>query len=87
MMEEQLARLQKIPVTELLREDLTNMEEIAIDPSRSPRQRVQSFLEQVKNPFAQNVGEYILQIGYMEGAKDTLEERMVTLARKQAEIL
>ncbi len=82
-----MAELQKIPITELRREDLTDMDEIVIDPSESPRERVRSFLEQVNNPYAQNVGEYILQVGYMDGAQETLEERMVTLVRKQAEVL
>lgn len=47
---------------------------------------MQSFFEQVKNPFAQKVGAYILQIGCMEGAEDTLEERMLLFARRQAGI-
>jgi len=84
---EELTGLKKIPVTELRREELSNADEIVIDPSKSLDQRVQSYLDQIKNPFAQNVGEYILQIGYMEGAEDTLDDRMVLLARKQAAIL
>ena len=64
-----------------------NQIQVVIDSSKSRDQRVQSFLGQVKNPFAQKVGDYILQIGYMEGAEDTLDDRMVLLARKQAAIL
>lgn len=84
---EELSELKKIPIMELKREDLSDATEVAIDPSKSQNQRVQSFLGQVKNPFAQNVGEYILQIGYMEGAEDTLDDRMVLLARKQTIII
>ena len=62
-------------------------EERLAELQKIPRERVRSFLEQVNNPYAQNVGEYILQVGYMDGAQETLEERMVTLARKQAEVL
>lgn len=72
---------------ELKREELSNAEEITIDLSKSPDQRVKSFLEQVKNPFAQNVGEYILQIGYMEGAQETLNDCMVQLIKKQTTIV
>lgn len=84
---ERLSELKKIPITELRREELSNAEEVVIDTSKSRNQRVQSFLEQIKNPFAQNVGEYILQIGYLEGTEETLDDRMVLLARKQTAIL
>lgn len=84
---EQLSELQKIPIMELRREELSNADEIAIDKTKSRNQRVQSFLGQIKNPFAQNVGEYILQIGYTEGAQETLDERMVQLVRKQTAIM
>ena len=84
---EELSELKKIPIMELRREELSDADEIVIDSSKSRDQRVQSFLGQVKNPFAQKVGDNILQIGYMEGAEDTLDDRMVLLARKQAAIL
>lgn len=83
---EELSRLKKIPIMELRREELSDAGEIVIDSSKSQNQRVRSFLEQVKNPFAQKVGEYILQIGYMEDARDTLDDRMVQLARKQTAV-
>lgn len=84
---EKLSELKNTPIMELRREELSDAGEVVIDPSKSRSQRVQSFLEQIKNPFAQNVGEYILQIGYMEGAQDSLDDRMVLLARKQTAII
>ena len=84
---EQLSRLQKIPIMELRREELSDADEVVIDTSKSLNQRVQFFFGQVKNPFAQNVGEYILQIGYAEGVQETLDDRMVQLVRKQTAIM
>lgn len=84
---ERLSELQKIPIMELRREELSNIEEIVIDSTKTQNQRVQSFLEQMKNPFAQNVGEYILQIGYLEQTEDSLNDRMILLARKQTAII
>lgn len=84
---EQLSELQKIPIMELRREELSDVNEVVIDTSKSLNQRVQSFFGQVKNPFAQNVGEYILQIGYAEGVQETLDDRMVQLVRKQTAIM
>lgn len=87
MTHEKLSELKKIPIMELRRGELSDAEEIVIDTSKSRKQRVQSFLGQVKNPFAQKAGEYILQIGYIEGTEETLDDRMVLLARKQTNIL
>ncbi len=84
---EQLSELQKIPIMELQREELSDADEVVIDTSKSLNQRVQSFFSQMKNPFAQNVGDYILQIGYAEGAQETLDDRMVQLVRKQTVIM
>lgn len=84
---EQLSELQKIPIMELRREELSDANEVVIDTSKSLDQRVQSFFGQVKNPFAQNVGEYILQVGYAQGTKETLDDRMVQLVRKQTAIM
>ena len=84
---EQLSRLQKIPIMELRREELSDADEVVIDTSKSLNQRVQSFFRQMKNPFAQNVGEYILQIGYAEGVPETLDDRMVQLVRKQTTVM
>ena len=84
---EQLSRLQKIPIMELRREELSDADEVVIDTSKSLNQRVQSFFRQMKNPFAQNVGEYILQIGYAEGVQATLDDRMVQLVRKQTTVM
>ena len=84
---EQLSRLQKIPIMELRREELSDADEVVIDTSKSLNQREQSFFRQMKNPFAQNVGEYILQIGYAEGVQETLDDRMVQLVRKQTTVM
>lgn len=84
---EQLSELQKIPIMELQREELMDADEVVIDTSKSLNQRVQSFITQMKNPFAQNVGEYILQIGYAEDTQETLDDRMVQLVRKQTAIM
>ena len=84
---ERLSELQKIPIMELQREDLSDADEIVIDTSKSLNQRVQSFFRQMKNPFAQTVGDYILQIGYAEGVQETLDDRMVQLVRKQTTVM
>lgn len=84
---EELKRMQNMDIMELKREELTNMEDIVIDTTKSVESRIKSFMEQAGNPFAMNVGEYILQIGYMEGTNELLDDRMVLLAKRTAQIL
>ena len=44
-------------------------------------------MEQTGNPFAQNVGEYILQIGFMEGTEDLIDDRMILLTKRKTQIM
>lgn len=71
----------------LKREELSKIEDIVIDPEQSVENRISSFLEQTRNPFAQNVGEYILQVGFEEGTDDLIEDRMALLAERRAKRL
>ena len=57
-------------IMELERDKLANAEDIVIDTGKSVESRVRSFMEQTGNPFALNVGEYILQLGFAEGTED-----------------
>lgn len=84
---EELKRMQNMNIMELKREDLVNAEDIVIDTTKSVESRIRSFIEQTGNPFAMNVGEYILQIGYMEGTDDLLDDRMVLLAKRTTQIM
>lgn len=84
---EELNRMRNINIMDLKREELTNAEDIVIDTGKSVESRIRSFLEQTRNPFAQNVGEYILQIGFMEGTEDLIEDRMILLTRRKTQIM
>lgn len=82
---EELKRLQSVDIMELKREELANAEDIVIDTERCVASRIQSYIEQTGNPFAQNVGEYILQIGFMEGTNDLIDDRMILLTKRKTE--
>ena len=61
----ELKHMQSIHIMELKREELANAEDIIIDTEKCLESRMESYIDQTGNPFAQNIGEYILQIGYM----------------------
>lgn len=84
---EQLKRMQNMNIMELDRDKLANAEDIEIDSGKSMEDRVRSFIEQTGNPFAQNVGGYILQIGFMEGTDDLIDDRMILLAKRNTQIM
>lgn len=84
---EELKRLQSIHIMDLKREELANAEDIVIDTEKCVESRIESYIEQIGNPFAQNVGEYILQIGHMEGATDTIDDRLILLTKRKTQIL
>ena len=74
-------------IMDLKREGLANAEDIVIDTKRCVESRIKSYMEQTGNPFAQNVGEYILQIGVMEGTNDLIDDRMILLTKRKTQIM
>ena len=84
---EGLRKMQQMNIMDLDRTQLANAEDIVIDSEKSVESRIRSFMEQTKNPFAQNVGEYILQVGFMEGANESIDERMILLTRRKTQIM
>lgn len=84
---EELKRMQDMDIMELERKELADIQDIVIDTTKSVSSRIRSFLEQTGNPFAMNVGEYILQIGFMEGAGDSIDDRMILLTKRKTQIM
>lgn len=82
---EELKRMQSIPIMDLKREALANAEDIVIDMEKCLESRIESYIDQTGNPFALNVGAYILQIGYMEGAEDSIDDRLLLLTKRKTQ--
>lgn len=82
----ELKRMQSMNIMELKREELVNAEDIVIDTEKCVESRIKSYIEQTGNPFAQNVGKYILQFGYMEGTTDLIDDRMILLMKRKTQI-
>ena len=83
---EEVKRMQSIHIMELKREELANAEDVIIDTEKCLESRMESYIDQTGNPFAQNIGEYILQIGYMEGATDSIDDRLILLAKRKTQL-
>lgn len=83
---EELKRLEEMDIRELKREDLDNAGDIVIDRSVPANQRMMEFLEKTKNPYAENVGEYILMVTFSKDSEETLEDKMIQLAKRMTRI-
>lgn len=83
---EELKRLENMDIRDLRRENLDNAGEVEFDRLKSANQRMREFLEKTKNPYAENVGEYILQVTYAKMSEETLEDKMIQLAKRMTRI-
>lgn len=83
---EELKRLEGMDVRRLRREDLDHAGEIAVDRMKPADRRMAEFLEKTKNPYAENVGDYILMVSFSNDETMTLEDRLVQLAKKMTRI-
>lgn len=84
---EELKYMQHMNIMELDRNQLVNIEDVVIDTEKSVESRIQSFIEQTGNPFAQKIGEYIVQVGFIEDTDDFIEDRMILLAKRKTQIM
>lgn len=84
---EELEYMQSMDIMDLKREELANAEDIVIDMGGCAESRILSFMEQTRNPFAQNVGDYILQIGFMEGTNELIDDQMLLLAKRKTQLM
>ena len=83
---EELIRLEEQDIRELRREDLDNAGDIVIDRSVPAERRMMEFLEKTKNPYAENVGDYILKVTFSKDSEETLEDKMIQLAKRMTRI-
>lgn len=83
---EELQRLEDIDIRDLKREELDNAGDVVIDKTKPANLRMKEFLEKTRNPYAENVGEYILAVTYSKASEETLEDKMIQLAKRMTRI-
>ena len=73
---EELQRMREADIMLADRAQLTDISTLEIDRHRPVKDRIQSYLEQVGNPFLVKVGDYVLKLNYAEDGKD-MEDSML----------
>lgn len=63
----QLARCKEVDVSSCDINSLMDLREINIDTTKPVTQRIESFLEQVQNPYLFKVGDIVIKVDYGNG--------------------
>lgn len=63
----QLARCKEVDVSSCDVNSLVDLREINIDTNQPVTQRIESFLEQVQNPYVFKVGDVVMKVDYGNG--------------------
>ena len=71
----ELEQLKQVDVRTISHNELIDLKEIKIDEEKKKKQRIQQFVEQVKNPFCFKVGEIVVSVGFSNDGI-SFEERM-----------
>lgn len=56
--------------------NLVDIRDVVIDSALSKDERIQSFVEQIKNPLCYKCGDYVVKISFAEDANCTFESCM-----------
>ena len=83
---EELKRMEDADIRDLKREELDDAGDITVDRKMPANRRMREFMEKTKNPYAQNVGDYILMVSYSKASEETLEDKMIQLAKRMTRI-
>lgn len=75
MRNEDLRELENVDIRTIEKDTLVEIKKVKIDPELERRERISSFVEQIKNPYCFICDGVIVKIGYTE-TEDTLEEKL-----------
>lgn len=75
MRNEDLRELENVDIRTIEKNTLVEIKKVKIDPELERRERISSFVQQIKNPYCFICDGVIVKIGYTE-TEDTLEEKL-----------
>ena len=72
---EALQEMKGVDIRTVEMDGLADIRDISIQSRQPVHERMQSFLEQIKNPYCYRHGKYVIKIGFSE-SDITMEERL-----------
>lgn len=65
--------------TEINRDELKNIQDVVIDTTKPPQERLRSFIEQIGDPYCYRDGDVIVEVGYAK-TDISLQDRLLAYA-------
>ena len=80
---EELKRMSTIDVTSVNPDELVDIREVHIDENLNDADKIQDYIEKIKNPYVYKYGDYIVKLEF-ENEGPTLDELLEELVEKVA---
>lgn len=61
---------------------LVDIQDVRIDTSLPKRERIEDFIQQIKNPYCYRHGDYIVKVSFTD-TETTLEDRLINYIRSK----
>ncbi len=58
---------------EVKKEDLVDIKDVVINPALNKEKRIESFVQQIKNPLCYKCGDYVVQVSFADNNR-TIED-------------
>jgi hypothetical protein len=78
---EQWAAMRAVDLRAVDKSELVDLQTVEIDASLPPRQRMASFLEQIRNPYCFRVGDMVVKTKYTEQGP-SFEDSLVAMLQR-----
>ena len=76
---EELQEMSKVDVRTVSPEDVTDIDDVEIDMEQPAKERMKSYIRQMKNPYIMKANGVIVKMSYAEGSGKTLTDCLNSL--------
>ncbi|SHM11858.1 hypothetical protein SAMN02746066_00863 [Anaerosporobacter mobilis DSM 15930] len=82
---EELKRMSQIDVSSVNPDELVDVRDVQIDKNLNDEERIEDYIEKIKNPYVYKYGDYIVKLEFDNESGITLNELLEEMAKKIAE--
>lgn len=79
---EEIQKMKDVDIRTINRNELVDLNTVVIDENQSVEERLESFIEQIKNPYCFRVGDIAVKVVYKENGptfQQNFEEMLLTM--------
>lgn len=82
---EELKRMSQIDVSSVNPDELVDVRDVQIDKNLNDEERIEDYIEKIKNPYVYKYGDYIVKLEFDNESGITLNELLEEMVKKIAE--